>query len=217
MKVLVVAVHPDDETLGCGGTILKHKDNNDSVDWLILTRSFNEEFNTIREKEIEQVSELYRFNKVFKMGWEATKLDRVSFSEIVDKAGKVISESKPDIIYLPHPSDIHTDHQVAFKAIYSCTKSFRYPFIKKILAMETLSETEFSPPINNSHFNPNYFVNIEKHLQEKLNIFKLYKSEVQLAPSPRSLDVIKSLAKFRGSSCNSNYAECFVLLKEIVS
>lgn len=217
MKVLVVAVHPDDETLGCGGTILKHKDNNDSVDWLILTRSFNEEFNKTREKEIEQVSELYRFDKVFKMGWEATRLDRVSFSEIVDKAGKVILESKPDIIYLPHPSDIHTDHQIAFKAIYSCTKSFRYPFIKKILAMETLSETEFSPPINNSQFNPNYFVNIEKHLQEKLNIFKLYKSEVQMAPSPRSLDVIKSLAKFRGSSCNSNYAECFVLLKEIVS
>ena len=222
-KVLAIAVHPDDETLGCGGTLLKHKAHGDEIYWLIVTSikgyenwdlGFSEEQIRKREREIEKVSQVYKFNRVFELEFPTMRLDEVSMSELISKISNVFKEIKPNVIYLPFKNDVHSDHRKVFEAVYSCTKIFRYPFIKKILMMETLSETDFAD-ITNS-FIPNVFVDISKFLNKKLKIMKIYESEIGKHPFPRSLETMEALAKVRGAQAGYKYAESFMLLKEIL-
>lgn len=219
MKILVISVHPDDETLGCGGTILKHLENNDEIYWMIITRAdtsvgFSKEFINEREKQINLVSKMYNFKKVFKLGFLATKLHMVDFTEVVTNISLIITEVKPDIVYMNNRTDVHTDHQIAAKAIISATKSFRYPFIKKILMYECISETEMAPAFAENVFIPNVYSDITKYISEKCNIMKVYKSEVQEIPLPRSIENMEALATYRGASCGCNYAEAFMLVRE---
>jgi LmbE family N-acetylglucosaminyl deacetylase len=221
MKILVISPHPDDETLGCGGTILKHKDMGDKIYWLIITNvdvknGWDKNAVKKRQEEIETVAEMYDFEKTFKLDYPTAKLDTIPIQEIIKSISKVILEVKPEIIYLPNRSDVHTDHQITFKAAYSCTKNFRYPFIKKILMYETLSETEFAPALPEGTFVPNVFVDITKYFEKKLEIFKIYKSELMKKPLPRSLEVVEAFDKCRGSQIGKKYAEAFILLKEIL-
>ena len=216
-RILVVAVHPDDETLGCGGTLLKHKANSDKIHWLICTNiNKNHKYYKNREKEISKVSNFFNFDSVHNLQFETTKMDKYNTSEIIEKISKVINKLKPNIIYLPFKEDVHTDHKKIFEASYNCTKSFRYPFIKKIYMMETLSETEFAPSIKKDSFVPNVFVDINKFMDKKIQIMKVYKSEIGNHPFPRSVRSIKALASFRGSTSGCKFAESFMLLKEIL-
>ena len=216
-KVLIVAVHPDDETLGGGGTLLKHKANGDEIHWLICTTidKFHSYYET-REKEIEKVSKLYGFNSVHNLRLKTMQVDEYSLSELVGKISKVINEVKPNIIYLPFKGDVHSDHRKIFEASFSCTKTFRYPFIKKIYMLETLSETEFAPSCVTDSFIPNVFVDISDFVDKKLEIMRVFESEISTHPFPRSERNIKVLATFRGATCGCEYAESFVLLKEII-
>lgn len=215
-KILVVAVHPDDETLGCGGTLLKHKANGDKIHWLICTTlNKNHDYYQNRKKEINKVSKIFNFDSVYNLQFETTKMDQYNMNEIIEKISKVINKVKPNIIYLPFMQDVHTDHKKIFEASYSCTKSFRYPFIKKIYMMETLSETDFAPSIRKDSFTPNTFVDISKYINKKIQIMKVYKSEFNKHPFPRSEKSIKALATFRGSTSGFKFAESFILLKEI--
>ena len=221
MKILVISPHPDDETLGCGGTILKHKDIGDKIYWLIITNidiknGWDKDIVEERQKEIETVAEMYDFEKTFKLDYPTAKLDTIPMQEIIESISKVIFEIKPEIIYLPNRSDVHTDHQITFKTAYSCTKNFRYSFIKKILMYETLSETEFAPALPENIFVPNVFVDITNYFEKKLEIFKIYKSEIMKDPLPRSLDSIKALARYRKSQIGVEYAEGFVLIREVM-
>ena len=221
MKILVISPHPDDETLGCGGTILRHKDIGDKIYWLIITNidiknGWDKGIIEKRQREIEIVKEMYGFEKTFKLDYPTAKLDITPIQEIVKSISEVILEIEPGIIYLPNHSDVHTDHQITFKAAYSCTKNFRYPFIRKILMYETLSETEFTPSLPENIFIPNVFVDITKYFEKKLEIFKIYKSEVMKEPLPRSLEVIEAFDKCRGSRIGKKYAESFQLIFEIV-
>ena len=221
MKILVISPHPDDETLGCGGTILKHKDLGDKIYWLIITNidvrnGWKKDIVEERQKETETIAGMYDFEKTFKLDYPAAKLDVIPIQEIIESISKVIFEIKPEVIYLPNRSDVHTDHQITFKAAYSCTKNFRYPFIRKILMYETLSETEFAPTLPENTFIPNVFVDITKYFEKKLEIYKIYKSELMKKPLPRSSEVIESIAKYRGSRIGKKYAESFQLIFEIL-
>lgn len=216
-QVLVVAVHPDDETLGCGGTLLKHKSNKDEIHWLICSSlKKNHSYYIQREQEIKKVSKIFNFSSVNFLNLETTKIDQCSMHDLIEKISKVITKVKPNILYLPFKEDIHSDHKKIFQASYSCTKSFRYPYIKKIYMMETLSETEFAPSLSNDSFIPNTFVDIEKYIDKKVQIMSIYKSEIGNHPFPRSKKNILSLANFRGATCGVNYAESFMLIKEIL-
>jgi LmbE family N-acetylglucosaminyl deacetylase len=219
-KVLVIAVHPDDETLGCGGTLLKHKASGDEVHWLIATdikesEGFNKALILERNLEIKEVEKLYGFDLVHRLGLSTTKVDEYSMSELITKISSVIIDIKPNIIYLPFKGDVHSDHRCIFDAAYSCTKSFRYPFIKKIYMMETLSETEFSLSMQVGGFIPNLFVDITEYIERKIGIMKVYKSEMGEHPFPRSEKNIRALATFRGASSGCEYSESFMLIKEI--
>ncbi|MBF0928156.1 MAG: PIG-L family deacetylase [Campylobacter concisus] len=214
--VLVIAVHPDDETLGCGGTLLKHKASGDEVHWLICTTidRTNSYYKT-REDELKRVADAYEFNSVNNLRLKTMQVDEYGMSGLIDKISNVINTIKPNIIYLPFKGDVHSDHRKIFEASYSCTKSFRYPFIKKIYMMEILSETEFAPSTKEDSFIPNTFVDVSAYFEKKIEIMKIFKSEISMHPFPRSERNLKSLATLRGATAGCEYAESFVLLKEI--
>ena len=217
----MVAPHPDDETLGCGGTLLKHKKKKDKIFWLIVTNinekdGWSKRIVIQRQKEIEKVKKLYSFNDCFKLNFPTTKLDQIPRQDLVSKISKTISIVKPNIVYLNNHSDIHTDHQITFEAVMSATKNFRSPSIKKILMYETLSETEFAPPLDGFTFVPNVFNDITPFFSKKIDILKIYKSEIMKDYFPRSLSAVKSLASIRGSKIGVKYAESFCLLHEFM-
>jgi len=213
-------VHPDDETLGCGGTLLKHKANGDEIHWLIATdikKSEGFEKTTVekRREEIDKVKELFRFSSVNRLGLSTTKIDEYSMSDLISKISSIINKVKPNIIYLPFKGDVHSDHKYIFDAAYSCTKTFRYPFIKKIYMMETLSETEFSLSTKEDSFVPNVFVDISEFMDKKIKLMNIYESEIGKHPFPRSERNIRALATYRGATSGCDYAEGFMLIKEI--
>lgn len=219
-KVIVVAAHPDDEILGVGGTILKHKANGDSVCWLIITNIFeNQGFSKARiesrQEEIDQVAEALGVDQVVKLDFPTMTLTTSSIITMVPKISEVFNEFKPEIIYCHNRSDAHSDHRIIFDAVMACTKSFRYPFIKLVLMYETISETEFAPILAEKAFLPNYFVDISAFLNKKLEIMKIYESELGEHPFPRSLRNLEALATFRGATIGVEYAESFQLIKYI--
>ena len=214
--ILVIAVHPDDETLGCAGTLLKHKKNGDKIHWLICTQTDpDKEFYKTREKEISRVNKEYDFDSVNSLALDTMKVDQYSMDELIGRISDIINDIKPTVLYLPFIHDVHSDHRKIFEAAYSCTKSFRYPFIKKIYMMETLSETEFAPSLKETSFIPNVFVDITEFFEKKLEIMEIYKSELAQHPFPRSKENIRALALLRGASSSCRYAESFMLLKSI--
>jgi len=218
--VLVVAVHPDDETLGCGGAILKHKSDGDRIHWLIATdikksEGYDDKSIKVRDNEIITVEKLYGFSSVNRLGLSTTKIDEYSMSRLISKISSVIDKVKPNIVYLPFKGDVHSDHKYIFDAAYSCTKSFRYPSIKKVYMMETLSETEFSVSVQESSFTPNVFVDIGHYIDQKIEAMNIYKSEIGEHPFPRNERNIKALATYRGATAGCDYAESFMLIKEI--
>lgn len=220
MKVLVISVHPDDETLGCGGTLLKHKKQNDDIFWLILTEAseslgYSQEFISKRKNQIVAISQEYQFDKTYHLGFPTTKLHTIDFCDIITEISSVIQEIKPEIIYTVNRSDIHTDHQIAARAIISSTKSFRNPFIKRVLMYECISETEIAPPLPENLFITNVYSDISDFLERKIEIMKKYDSELQESPLPRSIDNIRALARFRGATVSVKYAEAFMLLREL--
>lgn len=219
-KIAVIAVHPDDEVLGCAGTILKHKEAGDEVYWIIVTslfleEGFNMEIINRRNNEINDIEKLFGFNKTFHLGFPTMKVDEYSYSEIIGRLSKIFNEIKPTDIYMPFKSDVHSDHRKIFEAVYSCTKTFRYPSIKRVYMMETLSETDFSVSIPSEAFIPNVFVDITKFFDNKIEGMRVYESEMADHPFPRSTKNIKALATYRGAQAGVYYAESFMLLKEI--
>lgn len=222
--IMVIAVHPDDETLGVGGTLLKHKFNGDRIHCVFCTdiyesEGFSKQQVERREEELMQVCKIYDFDTYHRLGLKTTKIDEYSKSFLVDAFSEIFSKIAPNIVYLPFAYDVHSDHRIIFEAAYSCTKSFRYPSIERILMMETLSETDFAPALSNQNFIPNIFIDITNFIEKKCEIMKIYKSEVKLPPFPRSIDNIKALALYRGCTLGGKelaYAESFMLLKERV-
>jgi len=216
-KILFIAVHPDDETLGCGGTIQKHKEKGDQIFWLIITKA-NQKITAIpnivdkQATYVSMVAKEYGFNDWKQLNILTTELNQYPLGEIISEISAYINEIKPTHIYLLHFADVHSDHKVAFNAVYSCTKNFRYPFIEKILLFETLSETEFAPAIRNNVFVPNVFSDITLYMELKLQIMQLFITEQMEEPLPRALSTIKALARYRGSRIGVEYAEAFSLI-----
>ena len=208
---MVIAVHPDDETLGCGGTILKHLSNGDSVSVVFVTNG-----NLAQQKLIKKVSEAYCLNKIYELGLQEIFLENEPLVNIISPLNKVISEFKPEILYIPNRSDVHSDHRTVFIALQACFKTFRSPFIKKILMMEVISETDFTPLLPENIFIPNIFIDISDFFEKKESILKIYNEELLSEYQTRSLSTMKALNRYRGSIISAKYAESFMLIKEIL-
>lgn len=218
--VACIAPHPDDETLGCGGALLRHIQNGDSVHWIVVTEinaaiGFSQDRVLSRASEIQNVAAVYGFSGVHCLGFPTMRLDQLPLLDVIGAIGNVIKSISAEIIYLPFRNDAHTDHAVVFDAGISCAKSFRYPSVKSVLAYETLSETEFGLKPEDTGFRPNVFINIEKYLERKIEIMRMYEGEMAPFPFPRSEIAIRALSQLRGSQCGQMAAESFMLLKEI--
>lgn len=220
-NVLCIAVHADDETLGCGGTILKHKAQGDNIHWLLLTgptenhpSHFKKEFIDSRSRLVDEVAKAYGYDSLEYLALPTQLLHALDLRDIIKMISDVMKRIQPNIIYTMFANDVHSDHRVAFDAVYSCTKSFRYPFIERIYMMETPSETEFALSVPAKTFIPNVYVDITDYIDRKLEIMKMYPTEVMQEPYPRSLSSIKALARVRGSRAGVMYAEAFMLLYE---
>ena len=217
-KVLVIAPHPDDETLGCGGTLFRHKANGDEIYWLIVTGisveiGWSKDAVIKRDNEIEEVSKKCGFSNVFNLRLPTTKIDTLPLSDLIEKITDVYKKVEPEIIYMPFAYDVHTDHQIISKALQSTLKWFRYPYIKKVYMYETPSETEFNF-IETRVFRPNVFVNITKYVDEKIETMKFYAGEIGEFPFPRSEKTLRALATLRGSQSGFDSAEAFELVYE---
>ncbi len=148
------------------------------------------------------------------MDYPCTRLDRVPFDDLIRNMVNVLQKIRPDVIYLPNRSDIHSDHRVAFEAIIAATKSFRCPFVRRMMMYECLSETEMAPPLPETAFIPNVYVDISRDFHIKQKAMTIYRSELMDSVWPRSLEVMEALARFRGSRIGVSYAESFMLIYE---
>lgn len=219
-KVIVISAHPDDETLGVGGTLLKHKQDRDMLAWLIIT-SVSEEYGFSKDRvnsrkvEINQVAKMIGIESVYQLNYPTMSLNSDIINDMIPKISSIFSEFKPEVIYVVNRSDAHSDHRYTFDAVMACTKSFRFPYIKRVLMYECISETEFAPQLPEKVFIPNYFVDISEFFDKKLEIMKVYQSELGEHPFPRSNKNIEALATFRGATVGVKFAEAFQLLKFI--
>ncbi len=218
-SILVVAPHADDETLGCGGTLLRHIENGDEVHWLLVTgmsieSGFTEQQIAVRAEEINRVQSLYGFSKKHELKLPPAKLETLPKGDIIGEISKVVNEVRPEVVYTVYRNDAHSDHEIVYDALMAATKTFRYPFVKRVLAYETISETDFCMKPEGG-FRPNVFSNIGGFLEEKLKILAVYEGEMGEFPFPRSNKAISALAHIRGVQANCEAAEAFMLLKEI--
>ena len=215
MKTLVVAPHPDDELLGCGGTLLRRVSEGNTIGWLLMTsiqesRGWTRERIDRRSLEIDLVRKGLHISPdhLYELNFPTAELDKLPMSDLIGKISEVFCCFEPNEVFLPYPGDIHSDHRVVFDAASSCTKWFRYPSVKRVLTYETLSETDFS--LDPCGFSPNLFIDITDHLENKLRLLSIYKSELGEHPFPRSLESLKAQAILRGAQRGTQAAEAFV-------
>lgn len=218
--VAVVAPHPDDETLGCGGALLRHAAQGDHVHWIIFTSistelGFTEARVRSRDDEIRRVAEAFGFAGTHRLNFPTMQLDRLPKSDLVGALGSVVKRLGVHTLYVPYRNDAHSDHAAVFDACAACTKTFRYPSIRSVRAYETVSETEYGVKPEDPGFRPNLFIDVSGLMDRKLEIMSIYASEMAPFPFPRSEVVIRAQSQLRGSQCGVVAAEAFMLLKEI--
>jgi LmbE family N-acetylglucosaminyl deacetylase len=217
MKVLVIAPHPDDEVLGCGGTIARHTAEGDKVYLCIVTKAYppewTDDFVKNRPKEVEKVNQILGIKKTYFLDFPTVKLDTVPQKDLNEAICKVVNEISPDILYIPHQGDLNRDHRLVFESSLVAARPGNQK-IKKVLIYETLSETEWGQAI--APFIPNVYVDISESFPKKIEAMQVYRSEVKPYPHPRSIEAIEALAKKRGSEIVTGYAEVFMLVREIL-
>lgn len=205
--VLVIAPHPDDEVIGCGGTIQFHSKKGDAVFvHIVANRVINhvEDEKYIREtlEQSHEAAKLLGVKEIIFSNLRDEQLD-VRLIDVIIPIEDIINRVNPDIVYVPNETDADQDHRAVSNACKIACRS-----IKKVLAYEVLGPTR--------GFTPNYYVDIESFLSCKVEALHFYKGEVFPFPHPRSIKAIESLARLRGVESGLLAAEAFKLLKEVV-
>jgi len=234
MNILIIAAHPDDEILGMGGTIAKHTAKKDNVTIIYMATGITArripskseyEIKDIPKKVLEEwqkdidelrtnskkSAKLLKVKNVRFYDFPDNEMDGIQLLKVVKVIEKEIQKVKPDRIYTNHYSDLNVDHKVVFNATLTACRPSGSP-VKELLTFEVLSSTEWSYPYN---FNPNYFMNIEKFVEKKVNAMKLFKGEIRKFPHPRSAENIKHVSRRWGSVAGFKDAEAFELIRRI--
>lgn len=224
-KILVVAAHPDDEILGCGGTMAVHSRIEDEVYVLILGEGItSRDESRDKEKRVKEIDSLKMniesANKIvgtresFVFDFPDNRFDSVSLLDIIKVIEKVKNEIRPDIIYTHHQGDLNVDHQIAFRAVMTACRPLKDESVKEIYSFEVLSSTEWASD-NSKYFMPNYFINITDTIEKKTQAMKAYTTEIRDFPHPRSVKSIETLACNRGISVGLEFAEAFMLVRGV--
>jgi len=219
-RVLVVAAHPDDEVLGCGGVMARYADQGYEVHVLIITRGIPELFLPeqieVTRRELRAAHDILGVSGVTFLDFPAPRLDVVPGNELADAMRRVIRQFRPQIVYAPHRGDIHVDHQATYRATLVAIRPINNCPVRQLLCYETLSETEWASPSGSDAFVPTVFVDISEQLSRKLEAMACYRSQLKHPPHPRSLRSIEALAKLRGGTVGLEAAEAFMLVREII-
>jgi len=208
-KVLVIVAHPDDEVLGCGGSIVKHIKNGDEVYIVFVTFGYipkeNIDLQKIKKEYAFKACEILGVQKenILFLEYEGARLDRVEKAKFNQHITDIVSLIEPDIIYTHHWGDLNFDHKTVFEAVMVASRPHDYDHKKviKVYCCEILSSSEWSGTIGENFFVPTvYNVLDEDIVKRKINAFKVYKTEQCKFPHPRSPEQVYNLAVFRGGT-----------------
>ena len=218
-RVLVVAPHPDDETLGVGGTIAKFSAQGDEV--FVLTVSghlpplYSREDYEITVSEAHSAFGLLGVAKSKFLEIPATMIGDQPIHEVNGKISKIFNEFNPHMVFCPFP-DRHIDHRLVFDSVMIATRPVGVgKDIEIVAAFETLSETHWNAPNIEPNFTPNWVVNITDHIDKKLDAMKCYESQVVDFPGPRSIQAVEALAKFRGTQAGFGFGEGMHIIRMV--
>lgn len=216
-SVLVVAAHPDDEAIGCFGTLLKHYKFGDEINIIFLSdgvssRGINKKKKHERKKNCLKVLKIIglKSKNVFFLDYPDNMMDTVPLLDVIKSIEEIKKKIQPNVLYTHFSNDLNIDHRIAHQAAITASRPSKNETIKKILCFEIVSSTEWSDK-NKKIFSPNYFVDISKFINRKLKALAIYDKEIKKSPNARSLENIKNLALLRGSRAGVNYAEAFFI------
>ncbi len=223
--VLVIAAHPDDEVLGCGGTIIKHIQSKDKVHVVILAEGItsrtelevgkhSKELNQL-EKAANKAHNILGSTSLELFDFPDNKMDSIDRIVVVKKIEELIEKYKPEIVYTHHAGDVNIDHRIIHESVITACRPQPKHCVKTLLFFEVASSTEWQPQNSKVPFFPNWFIDISDVLDKKLEALEAYKCEMRDFPHPRSVKALDYLAKWRGASVGVEAAESFMLGRNI--
>ena len=220
-KILIVAAHPDDEVLGCFGTVAKLIKDGYEAFVLILgegkTSRDTDEENKKDElctlnSEMKKAHDIIGIKKTFVYNFADNRFDSVDLLDIVKVVSEIKDKVQADIIFTHFENDLNIDHQITYKAVVTATRPMEDESVKEIYSFEILSSTEWNYPLS---FNPDTFFDISDTIELKLQAMKKYKSELKEYPHPRSLEGIELNAKYNGMRVGKKHIEAFKSIRVI--
>lgn len=222
-KILIIVAHPDDEVLGCGGTIARLAEEGSLVYTLILgegvtsrddMRDTNKKLNEILDlqKSALKANGLLGVKKVFFKDLPDNRFDTIPLLNIVKAIEKTKNKIKPDTVFTHYGKDLNVDHQITYKAVTTATRPLERETVKEIYSFEIPSSTEWSYPLS---FSPNTFYDISGTIDIKLKALERYKTELKEYPHPRSLKAIELIAQNWGVKVGLRYVEAFEMVRII--
>lgn len=218
-KILVICAHPDDEVIGCGGTISLISKKN-KVDLLVLTNGEGaRNFDNIemqkkiidREKMLKKSCKNLGVKNLYKENFKDNELDSYSNLKITKILEKYIHSLKPDTIFTHHEADLNIDHKKVYQSTITATRPYKAKFVKNIFSFEIPSSTEAQ--YGKKQFKPNFFVDISKTIKKKEKSLKIYKSQFSKDISPLNVKYLINFSKIRGGSVGYKFAEAFEVIR----
>lgn len=216
--VLVVAAHPDDEVLGCGGTIARHVAKGDEVHVLFMADG-------VSSRENSDVAAIDRRRKAKcvalnilgvaseeSLSFQDNRMDGMPLLDVVQSLEPIITKLNPSVIYTHSHSDLNIDHQITFTAVMTACRPLPGRSVNEIYGFEVISSTEWGTQRMKT-FDPNLFVDITKTLKTKLEALEAYSEEMRTAPHSRSVKHVEALAMHRGYSAGIDAAEAFEIYR----
>jgi N-acetylglucosamine malate deacetylase 1 len=225
-SVVVVAAHPDDEVLGCGGTLARFAGEGRPVHVLILADGESSRPpTTVLAAEAQRIQArvaaagracaILGCTSVDVLSLPDNRLDSVVLLDIVQRIETVIARHAPTTVFTHHSGDVNIDHRVAHDAVIAACRPQGARPVEELLFFETPSSTEWRPPASAEQFAPNWFVDISGTLAKKLSALGAYPTEMREFPHPRSVKAVEALAHWRGATAGVESAEAFVLGRKI--
>ena len=226
MNVLVFAPHPDDEVLGCGGTIARYIKEGNVVYVCVVTSGFppiyEKDYQIAKENgwphfqypDIMKAHNLLGIKETFFIKFPTVMLETVPRYELNGKINELIQELKPEVVFVPHFGDMQRDHALVSEAVMVAVRPKYDGTVRYVYSYETLSETEWNIPHASNTFIPNTFVDIDPYLEKKIEAIKCFSTQICEFPNPRSAEAVEALARLRGSTMGAKAAEAFSLIRE---
>ena len=226
-SVLVVAAHPDDEVLGCGGTIARHADAGDQVQVLIVAEGAtsrqqqrdrnqaNDELSVLAQAA-QQAGVILGAQGVELLDLPDNRLDSLDRLDLIKQIEERIASHQPQVVYVHHAGDVNVDHRRLHEAVVTACRPTPGQPVRRLLSFEVASSTEWQPPVSAPAFQPNWFVDISAQWPRKREALAAYASEMRPWPHARSLEALEHLARWRGAQVGVEAAEAFCLLRQLV-